>query len=127
MGLDHAKLPVSDIGRSRDFYCRALAPFGWRVVFDGASGVGFGTGEEGPDEEPISITQVEAPILGVHLAFSASSSDEVNRFWQAAVSAGGTDHGAPGMRPYGRHYYAAFVFDPDGHNLEAVFHGAGTD
>jgi catechol 2,3-dioxygenase-like lactoylglutathione lyase family enzyme len=60
---------------------------------------------------------------GTHIAFAASSPEQVDAFHAAALAAGGSDNGAPGLRPYGGEYYAAFVLDPDGHNIEAVYHG----
>ena len=64
-----------------------------------------------------------APITPVHIAFTARSRDEVNAFYEAAIAAGGKDFGAPGVRPeYHANYYGAFVLDPDGHNVEAVYH-----
>jgi len=64
----------------------------------------------------------DPPSVGSHVAFTASSPDQVNEFHTAALAAGGRDNGAPGERPYGGYYYAAFVLDPDGHNIEAVYH-----
>ena len=123
MPLGHAKLPVSDLAASRDFYCAALAPFGWRLVTDQAPTIGFGFGDGGEEDEPIAFELMDVPIARCHIAFNASSRREVDEFHAAAVAAGGTDHGAPGDRPYGLRYYAAFVLDPDGHNIEAVYKG----
>lgn len=67
--------------------------------------------------------QGEAPKVRAHIAFTASNETEVDAFHAAALEAGGRDNGGPGERPYGGHYYAAFVLDPDGHNIEAVYHG----
>lgn len=63
------------------------------------------------------------PNVRTHVAFTATSTEQVDAFYAAALAAGGGDNGTPGERPYGRYYYAAFVLDPDGHNIEAVFHG----
>jgi catechol 2,3-dioxygenase-like lactoylglutathione lyase family enzyme len=124
MPIDHAKLPVSDLAATRSFYLAALAPLGWRLVTDAAPAVlHFGTGDGGEDNEPIAFEHVGGPIARCHIAFLATSREQVGSFHAAAVAAGGTDNGAPGERPYGPRYYAAFVIDPDGHNLEAVYKG----
>ncbi len=80
-------------------------------------------GDGGDDDEPIALRLNDAPNVPTHIAFTASSTDQVDAFHAAAVSVGGRDNGAPGERPYGDSYYAAFVLDPDGHNIEAVCHG----
>lgn len=127
MPIDHAKLPVSDLDAARRFYTAALDPIGWRLVTDAApSVVHFGAGDGGEDDEPIAFERTAEPIAGCHVAFLASSRDQVDGFHAAAVAAGGRDNGAPGERPYGPAYYAAFVIDPDGHNLEAVYKGGRT-
>jgi len=124
MPIDHAKLPVSDLAITRSFYLAALAPLGWRLVTDAAPAVlHFGTGDGGEDHEPIAFERVGAPIARCHIAFLATSREQVGSFHAAAVAAGGSDNGPPGERPYGPRYYAAFVIDPDGHNLEAVYKG----
>jgi catechol 2,3-dioxygenase-like lactoylglutathione lyase family enzyme len=114
--LGHVKLPVSDLSRSRDFYAEALAPLGFELVYDGPSSLGFGP----PPFELFAVELSAEPILGVHVAFNAADHGMVDGFHATAVSAGGRDNGPPGMRPYGVNYYAAFVLDPDGHNIEAV-------
>ena len=117
--LGHVKLPVSDLEASRRFYSAALGAFGWTLVYDGPSSLGFGVG----DKEPFAVEQTARPAVGTHIAFDAPDEATVDAFHAAALAAGGRDNGAPGPRPYGDHYYAAFVLDPDGHNIEAVFHG----
>jgi catechol 2,3-dioxygenase-like lactoylglutathione lyase family enzyme len=121
--IDHVKLPVSDLTASRTFYSAALAAFGYVLVYEGESSLGFGRGDGGDDDEPFAVEVAGAPGVGMHVAFTASSAAEVDAFHAAALEAGGADNGAPGARPYGGDYYAAFVLDPDGHNIEAVFHG----
>jgi catechol 2,3-dioxygenase-like lactoylglutathione lyase family enzyme len=116
--IDHVRLPVSDIDVSRAFYTAALAPLGYRVVYDQDGSLGFGDDER----EPLALSAGPAPSAGMHVAFTASSTDGVDAFHAAALAAGGHDNGPPGERPYGGFYYAAFVLDPDGHNLEAVYH-----
>jgi catechol 2,3-dioxygenase-like lactoylglutathione lyase family enzyme len=114
--LGHVKLPVSDVDASRHFYASALAPLGFELVYDDGRAIGFGP----PPRELLALEQTAASILGVHVAFDASDPATVDAFHAAALAAGGRDNGAPGLRPYGDNYYAAFVFDPDGHNIEAV-------
>jgi catechol 2,3-dioxygenase-like lactoylglutathione lyase family enzyme len=122
MPIDHVKLPVSDLEASRAFYTAALAPFGYKLVYDGEASLGFGAGDGGDDDEPFALCRDESPNVSTHIAFTASSQAQVDAFHVAALAAGGQDNGAPGERPYGAYYYAAFVLDPDGHNLEAVYH-----
>jgi catechol 2,3-dioxygenase-like lactoylglutathione lyase family enzyme len=121
--VDHVKLPVSDLTASRRFYEAALAPFGYRLVYDGERSLGFGVGDGGEEDEPFAVERTASPTAPSHVAFTASSPAQVDAFHAAAVAAGGEDNGAPGPRPYGGEYYAAFVLDPDGHNVEAVYHG----
>jgi catechol 2,3-dioxygenase-like lactoylglutathione lyase family enzyme len=122
--IDHVKLPVSDLDASRAFYSAALAPLGWKVVWDEAPTLGFGRGDGGEDDEPFALESGDPPAVRSHVAFTAANTAEVDAFHAAAVAAGGQDNGPPGSRPYGGDYYAAFVLDPDGHNIEVVFHGS---
>jgi len=124
MPIDHAKLPVRDLAAARAFYAAALAPLGYGVVWDRSPTLGLGKGDGGDDDEPIAFELTAAPIARCHIAFVAAARNEVDAFHEAAVAAGGIDNGAPGERPYGDRYYAAFVLDPDGHNIEAVYKGA---
>jgi catechol 2,3-dioxygenase-like lactoylglutathione lyase family enzyme len=121
--LDHVKLPVSDLDASRAFYAAALAPFGYKLVYDEEPSLGFGRGDGSDEDEPFALVRAGAPTAGTHVAFTASSTVQVDEFHAAALAAGGRDNGAPGERPYGGYYYAGFVLDPDGHNIEAVYHG----
>jgi catechol 2,3-dioxygenase-like lactoylglutathione lyase family enzyme len=117
--IDHLALRVRDVRRSRTFYERALEPFGVKVV-ESSQGPGFAI-EGGGD---FWIGEGEPPAAPVHVAFAAADRATVDEFHRAAVEAGGRDNGAPGLRPhYHAGYYAAFVIDPDGNNVEAVFHG----
>jgi catechol 2,3-dioxygenase-like lactoylglutathione lyase family enzyme len=122
--LDHAGLEVSDLDRSRAFYEAALAPLGIRTVmeFEGMFGLGTET-ESGRQPFFWLAARGRPPVNGVHLAFGADSTEEVDAFHAAAIAAGGTDNGAPGLRTaYHPRYYGAFVLDPDGNNVEAVCH-----
>jgi catechol 2,3-dioxygenase-like lactoylglutathione lyase family enzyme len=123
--IDHVKLPVSDLEASRQFYTAALAPFGYGLVYDGPRSLGWGAGDGGGADEPFAVELTGSPGIGSHVALTATSAAQVDAFHEAAIASGGRDNGEPGERPYGDVYYAAFVLDPDGHNIEAVYHGEG--
>jgi catechol 2,3-dioxygenase-like lactoylglutathione lyase family enzyme len=124
--LDHVGISVSDYRRSRAFYADALIPLGVDVVMEvtreetgGYEGAGFGA-----DSKPWFWIGVGGKAGGAtHVAFAADSRAAVDRFYAAAIAAGGRDNGPPGLRAdYHPYYYAAFVLDPDGNNVEAVCH-----
>lgn len=119
--IDHLQLVVNDLARSRRFYEAVLAVLGVPI---GGEGEGFFWADEfvvSSKESPAA----EGHLTGrAHFAFQAGSREQVAAFHRAALAAGGRDNGAPGERPYHPGYYAAFVLDPDGNNVEAVFHGA---
>jgi catechol 2,3-dioxygenase-like lactoylglutathione lyase family enzyme len=121
--IDHLSVGVRDLERSRRFYATALEPLGFREMgpwSDAAREIAFGV--EGADDFAISTEY--APGGQLHIAFSADSRAAVDAFYAAALGAGGRSNGEPGERPeYAAGYYGAFVLDPDGHNVEAVFHG----
>ena len=119
--LEHVSLRCSDVAASRKFYERALAPLGYRITMDYPEAVGFMEG--GHTSFWVSKGQVGTPT---HIAFLAKDRKAVDAFHRAALEAGGKDHGAPGLRDYSPTYYAAFVLDPDGHNMEAVTFVRGT-
>jgi catechol 2,3-dioxygenase-like lactoylglutathione lyase family enzyme len=115
--VDHLTIRVGDLEASRRFYAAALAPWGSREI---ESDLGLAFGPAGSEDVAIAEGEPSAPI---HLALSAPDRETVVRFYEAALAAGGRDNGAPGERPqYHAGYYAAFVLDPDGNNVEAVFH-----
>lgn len=118
--IDHVQLVVRDLEASRRFYEAVLNVLGIRVDFEGP-------GMFGADELAISTADSEGAqgrLTGpTHLAFQAADQAMVDAFYEAGLKAGGTDNGAPGERPYHPGYYAAFLRDPDGNNIEAVFHG----
>lgn len=123
--LDHAGIPVADFAIAKRFYDAALAPLGARLLmmvpaqFTGGVKVG-GYGRERP---VFWLREAKPDGPGRHYAFAARSRSEVDAFYTAASGAGGRDNGPPGPRPhYHEHYYGAFVFDPDGNNIEAVCH-----
>lgn len=125
--LDHIGVDVSDLKASRAFYEAALAPLGYRVI-QALSAEETGANPLvmfGIDQPEFVIAKDKAPGAGNHIAFRAETRAAVDAFHAAALKAGGRDNGPPGLRPnYGPTYYAAFVFDPDGFNIEAVCHAA---
>ncbi|HEY0635642.1 MAG TPA: VOC family protein [Gammaproteobacteria bacterium] len=119
--IDHLGIDVADYQRSKRFYAAALAPLGYTLQAEYGEAAGFGT--NGNAEFWISQGGATKPI--VHVAFQCRQRAQVDSFYAAALQAGGRDNGAPGIREdYSPTYYAAFVFDPDGHNIEAVCHAA---
>jgi catechol 2,3-dioxygenase-like lactoylglutathione lyase family enzyme len=119
--FDHVALNVKDYGASRRFYEHALAPLGYRVVMEFAHAAAFGQHEK-PE---LWMAQREPAGTGAHVAFRCDDRAAVDAFHAAACDAGGRDNGAPGIRPdYHPTYYAAYVLDPDGNNVEAVCHSA---
>jgi catechol 2,3-dioxygenase-like lactoylglutathione lyase family enzyme len=127
--IDHVGIRVSDLPASRRMYEAALAELGFTVLsegeFEGDTYVLFGRGDH--DDFALHTTGSklgrDRVTTGAHIAFKADDADSVTRWHEAATRAGGTDNGPPGIRPeYSGRYYAAFVLDPDGNNVEAVFH-----
>ena len=117
--FEHVGFGVTQFARSKDFYLKALAPLGVGVVMEGPYGVGLGR----PGKPSLWLSETRETPAHLHLAFAAASRAEVDAFHRAALAAGGRDNGPPGLRPhYHASYYAAFVLDPDGHNVEAVCH-----
>jgi len=123
--IDHIGIHVTDLARTTAFYEKALAPLGYKLVMTWEHYAGFGVGGKPDFWVEGSMSKKREPKDRVHVAFRAKGRDEVRAFYEAAIAAGGTDNGAPGMRPhYHQDYYGAFVLDPDGHNVEAVCHEA---
>jgi predicted lactoylglutathione lyase len=116
--IDHMGMHVRDVARSTEFYLKALAPLGYGIVMQvsteetgGSPAVGSGAGHK----PSFWIEQGEPASGQMHVAFVAQTRAAVHAFYAAALKAGGTDNGAPGLRPeYHANYYGAFVFDPDG-------------
>ena len=113
--FDHIHLRVSDVEASKRFYRAVLASLGLPDIL--VEGTGFFYADE------LFVDKADGYTSRVHLAFQAPDRETVQAFYQAALAAGGNDNGAPGERSYHPGYYGAFVLDPDGNNIEAVFHG----
>jgi len=123
--IDHMSIGVSDLAASRRFYLAALAPLGFveqRSWSEDVTETAFG-----PDDlDDFALSTDYPPSAGGHVAFAADSREQVDAFHAAAIAAGGKDNGGPGIRPgYSPGYYGAFALDPDGYNVEAVFHEQG--
>lgn len=122
--IDHITFRVSDIEKTKSFYSKALSPIGYKMgfdqTFDGVRILGF-TKNDKMDTWFTNAKPVSGPF---HIAWRVNSQKEVDAFYAAAMEAGGKDNGKPGRREeYHPDYYGAFVLDPDGNNIEAVFHG----
>ena len=134
--LDHMTFRVSNIARTKEFYTAALSPLGYSLgaerSFDGMNILGFSYADASePNGVKTDVWFIDghspygnAPAsTSCHLCWRASSRAQVDAFYKAAIAAGGKDYGAPALRPhYHAHYYAAFVIDPEGNNIEAVCH-----
>lgn len=117
--IDHVIIGVTDTESAKKFYAAALKPLGYTIAFEGEWGAGLKSGEGVPD----FWIRPEEKVTPVHVAFQVDNRDLVSAFYEAAIAAGGTDNGEPGLRPhYHKTYYASFVLDADGHNIEAVCH-----
>jgi len=126
--IDHLGFSVPDLARATEFYLKALAPLGVGIIMQVSAeqtgaGAAVGFGSAGKPFFWIGERFHPAGDQHIHVAFAAKTRAEVDAFYQAAIAAGGKDNGAPGLRPhYHANYYAAFVFDLDGNNIEAVCH-----
>ena len=116
--IDHVQLRVKDLAQSKRFYAAMLGALGREITHEGE---GFFVADE------LFVSPANGDeVTRVHLAFQAESERQVQAAYAAALEAGGRDNGAPGARDYHPDYYGAFVLDPDGHNVEAVYHGRHT-
>jgi catechol 2,3-dioxygenase-like lactoylglutathione lyase family enzyme len=124
--LDHVGIEAGDLERSKAFYETALEPLGIRLMMELEGAIGFGKETEHGPKPFFWITSRGRPaVSGAHVAFGVRGPEQVDAFHAAALAVGGTDNGAPGLRPiYHPGYYGAFVLDPDGNNVEAVCHRA---
>lgn len=116
--VDHVALNVRDLTVAKAFYERALAPLGYSIGMEFETDIGFRSAE---DELDFWLCQRGEPSAPTHVGFRAADRSMVDAFHMAAIGAGGSDNGAPGVREeYHENYYAAFVLDPEGSNIEAV-------
>ena len=127
--IDHMGITVSDIGKSKAFYLQVLGTLGYVLCEDRPGAAGFGVVEgHGKSADPggdFWLSEGTPMTPRVHFALNAASRTDVDAFFAASLAAGGIENGAPGLRPhYHPNYYAAFVLDPDGYNVEAVCHVA---
>lgn len=113
--MDHVHLRVADLEISKRFYSAIFEALGLPEILQ--TGPGFFYADE------LFVNQAEDSVSKIHLAFQAPDPQTVKNFYEAALAAGGRDNGQPGERRYHPGYFAAFVFDPDGNNIEAVYHG----
>jgi catechol 2,3-dioxygenase-like lactoylglutathione lyase family enzyme len=122
--LDHVGIRVSNFEQSKRFFTEALSPLGYELIME-PSVSAAGLGRQGKPD--FWIGQGD-PGQAVHIAFAAEDRASVDAFHEGALAAGGRNNGGPGLRPeYHESYYAAFVFDPDGNNIEAVCHEPGEE
>ena len=125
--LDHISLGTANLARARKFYDAALKPLGYKMVLP-VPGYGYGYGAVKGDAKfwiglPLAKRRKPRASAGTHVAFMAENRKAVDAFYKAAIRAGAKDNGKPGLRPeYHANYYGAFVFDPEGHAIEAVCH-----
>jgi catechol 2,3-dioxygenase-like lactoylglutathione lyase family enzyme len=117
--IAHTSIPVSDYQKSKDFYSKVLAALGYTQNMEYGEAAGFNDGKN----TDFWIGTNEKGVVPIHIAFTAKSKAEVENFYKIALAEGAKDNGAPGYRKdYWPGYYAAFVYDADGHNVEAVFY-----
>jgi predicted lactoylglutathione lyase len=115
--IAHTSLPVSDYKKSKAFFIKALAPLGYSNNMEYEDSAGFNDGKN----TDFWISK-EKSVVRTHVAFEAKNGEQVSAFYKAALAAGAKDNGGPGYRDYSPGYYAAFVLDPDGNNIEAVWY-----
>lgn len=115
--IAHTSLAVSNYRRSKDFYLKVLEPLGYSNNMEHGEAAGFNDGKN----TDLWISRNDT-VVPTHLAFEAADKAGVEAFYKAGLSAGGKDNGPPGYRDYSPGYYAAFICDPDGHNVEAVWY-----
>lgn len=129
--IDHLSITVRDLGRTRAFYIAIMAALGARIAYEREDAIGFGERNRPGDDGHTYISLFQSPEAAAdarrHWCFRADSAARVQAFHLAGLAAGGQDAGPPGLRPhYHPQYYAAFLLDPEGNKVEAVFHH-GTD
>ncbi len=125
--LDHVSITVQDLARTASFYKAVMASLGAELIYEEAAAIGFGERNSASSSGHSYLSVFESEQASGdprrHYCFKAQSPAQVQDFHATALAHGGHDAGLPGLRDYHSHYYAAFVIDPDGNKLEAVFHG----
>ena len=126
--IDHISITVRDIERAKPFYLAIMAALGAKVASERPGAIGFGERNRPDDDVHTYLSVFESPAASPddrrHWCFRASSTEEVDEFHRAGLEAGGVSEGEPGLRDYHPGYYAAFLVDPEGNRVEAVFHNA---
>jgi catechol 2,3-dioxygenase-like lactoylglutathione lyase family enzyme len=125
--LDHVSISVRSLAGTRRFYIAIMAALGVEPVYERPDAIGFGErnrrGDDGHSYISVFESAAASPDPRRHCCFRAASQAQVHAFHAAGLAAGGTSDGAPGLRGYHPGYYAAFLLDPEGNKVEAVFHG----
>lgn len=127
--LDHVSITVRELKRAREFYVAVMSALGAQIAYERPDAIGFGTRNRSRDDSHTYLSVFESPSASPdarrHWCFRAASTTQVDAFHAAGLAAGGQSDGAPGLRDYHPRYYAAFLLDPEGNKIEAVFHRAG--
>lgn len=126
--IDHVSITVSNLERVKPFYSAVMATLGAEVASESSDAIGFGKRNRPGDDGHTYLSVFESRAARSdprrHWCFRAASTEQVNAFYQAGLKAGGASAGSPGRRDYHSGYYAAFLYDPEGNKIEAVFHRA---
>lgn len=126
--LDHVSITVRELRRVRPFYVAVMAALDAPIAYEEPQAIGFGERNRRDDDAHSYLSVFESPAASAdprrHWCFRAASAAQVDAFHAAGVGAGGTSDGAPGLREYHAGYYAAFLLDPEGNRIEAVYHRA---
>jgi catechol 2,3-dioxygenase-like lactoylglutathione lyase family enzyme len=126
--LDHVSITVRDLSRAKPFYIAVMAALQARVAYNQPDAIGFGERNRPEDDVHTYLSVFESANASVdarrHWCFRAASTEQVDAFHAAGLANGGGSEGAPGLRNYHAGYYAAFLLDPEGNKIEAVFHHA---
>jgi catechol 2,3-dioxygenase-like lactoylglutathione lyase family enzyme len=125
--LDHVSITVKDLSSAKEFYRAIMSALGACVAYEKADAIGFGERNDAHNAQHSYLSVFQSPSASAdprrHWCLRAQSVEQVRAFHAAGLAAGGSDQGAPGLRSYHSGYYAAFLLDPEGNKIEAVFHG----